>query len=220
MEKILKIFFKSIIVIIYDTSKLLGLVRVYSELIRLFEFCYSQWISSKLKCHDCAFRRPINNICGEKYITIGKGTDFGKQMVLTAWDQYDDDTFSPEIHIGERCHFGDYVHITAINHITIGNDVLTGRWVTITDNSHGATNLDTLHTAPIDRHLVSKGPVVIGDKVWIGDKATILPGVTIGEGSIIAANAVVTKDVPAYTIVAGNPAKTIKSLKYTNNAKS
>ena len=58
--------------------------------------------------------------------------------------------------------------------------------------------------------IVSKGPVVIGDNVWIGDKVTVLPGVTIGDGAVIAANAVVTKDVPAYSVVAGNPAKIIK----------
>lgn len=211
MKRELRLLISELTRVLYHTVHIIGLKSIILTLYNFCAFFHSQWICSKLKCHDCAFRRPINNICGEKYITIGKGTDFGKQMVLTAWDQYDDDTFSPEIHIGERCHFGDYVHITAINHITIGNDVLTGRWVTITDNSHGATDPDTLHTAPIDRHLVSKGPVVIGDKVWIGDKATILPGVTIGEGAIIAANAVVTKDVPAYTVVAGNPAKTVKS---------
>lgn len=210
MKRELRLLISELTRVLYHTVYIIGLKSIILKLYNFCTFFHSQWICSKLKCHDCAFKRPINNICGEKYITIGKGTDFGKQMVLTAWDQYDDDTFSPAIHIGERCHFGDYVHITAINHITIGDDVLTGRWVTITDNSHGATDLDTLHTAPIDRHLVSKGPVVIGDKVWIGDKATILPGVTIGEGAIIAANAVVTKDIPAYTVVAGNPAKTVK----------
>jgi acetyltransferase-like isoleucine patch superfamily enzyme len=65
-------------------------------------------------------------------------------------------------------------------------------------------------TAPIKRSLFSKGPVIIGDNVWIGDKATILPGVSIGNGAVIAANAVVTKDVPAYSVAAGNPARIIK----------
>lgn len=52
--------------------------------------------------------------------------------------------------------------------------------------------------------------MIIGNNVWIGDKATILPNVSIGNGAIIAANSVVTKDVPEYCIVAGNPAKIIK----------
>ncbi|MDR2406844.1 MAG: sugar O-acetyltransferase, partial [Bacteroidales bacterium] len=57
------------------------------------------------------------------------------------------------------------------------------------------------------------GSVVIEDNVWIGDKVTILPGVHIGYGSIIGANAVVTKDVPANCVVGGNPAKIIKVIK-------
>jgi acetyltransferase-like isoleucine patch superfamily enzyme len=65
---------------------------------------------------------------------------------------------------------------------------------------------------PFRRPLVSKGPVLIGDCVWIGDKATILPGVTIGKGSVIGANAVVTKDVPDYCMAAGNPAVVLKKL--------
>ena len=64
------------------------------------------------------------------------------------------------------------------------------------------------------RPTTSKGRVVIGNNVWIGDKATILPGVTIGDGAIIAANAVVTKDVPQYSVVGGNPAKVIKINNY------
>ena len=64
----------------------------------------------------------------------------------------------------------------------------------------------------MERKLFSKGPVVIGDNVWIGDKATILAGVTIGEGAVIGANAVITKDVPAYCIAVGNPARIIKKV--------
>ena len=62
------------------------------------------------------------------------------------------------------------------------------------------------------RRLYSKGPIVIGDNVWIGDKVIILDGVKIGNNSIIAAGTVVTKDVPDFCVVAGNPAKIIKNL--------
>jgi acetyltransferase-like isoleucine patch superfamily enzyme len=81
--------------------------------------------------------------------------------------------------------------------------------VTITDNSHGRTDADSLDVPPAHRDIVSKGPVIIGKNVWIGDKATILPGVKIGDGAVIAANAVVTKDVPAKCVVAGSPARPI-----------
>lgn len=60
--------------------------------------------------------------------------------------------------------------------------------------------------------LISKGPVVIEDNVWIGEHACIMPGTTIGKGSIVGANAVVTKDVPPYSLVGGVPAKLIKTL--------
>ncbi|MBR4243334.1 MAG: hypothetical protein IKR98_05525 [Bacteroidaceae bacterium] len=62
------------------------------------------------------------------------------------------------------------------------------------------------------RPIVSKGPVVIEDNVWIGEMACIMPGVTIGRGAIVGANAVVTHDVPPYTLVAGNPARIIKQI--------
>ena len=148
---------------------------------------------------------------GEEYIYIGKGTHIGEHTHLTAWETTcAGGKFNPEIHIGENCCFGAWNHITSTNSIKIGNNVLTGKWVTITDNSHGETDIDTLRIEPLLREITSKGPVVIGDNVWIGDKATILPGVTIGDGAVIAANAVVTKDVPAYSVVGGNPAKIIK----------
>ena len=64
---------------------------------------------------------------------------------------------------------------------------------------------------PFERKIISKGPVIIGDNVWIGDKVTILSGVRIGNGVVVAANSVVTKDVPEYCVVAGNPARVIRS---------
>jgi acetyltransferase-like isoleucine patch superfamily enzyme len=70
--------------------------------------------------------------------------------------------------------------------------------------------------APNYRELFSKGAVYIGKNVWIGDKASIMPGVTIGEGCIVGANTVVTKDVPPYSVVVGSPAKIVKTLKVNN----
>lgn len=150
-------------------------------------------------------------ILGEQYIYIGEGTRFGDFTHLTAWDKTcAGGTFTPEIRIGKNCDFGAWNHITAINRIEIGDNLLTGKWVTITDNNHGGTNLDNMQIPPLMREMVSKGPVSIGNNVWIGDKATILPGVEIGDGAIVAANSVVTKNVPAYCVVAGNPAKVVK----------
>lgn len=201
-------------VLIYYFCNLLYLssrdISIYVS--RVLNFFYSQFICCRFKNRHLYFKKPINYICGEKNITIGSETIFGRMAVITAWEKYKKQKFNPQIIIGQNCAFGDYIHITAIKNITIGNNVLTGRWVTITDNGHGNTNLANLLIAPEERRLVNKGKVVICDNVWIGDKATILPGVTIGKGSVIAANAVVTKDVPAFCIVGGNPARIIKRL--------
>lgn len=118
--------------------------------------------------------------------------------------------FAPKLTIGNNGNFGAFNHITCINHIEIGDNCLTGKWVTISDNNHGTTDFGTLHESPIKRKLHTKGPIIIGNDVWIGDKATILGEVTIGDGAVIAANSVVTKNVPAYSVVGGNPAKVIK----------
>ena len=150
---------------------------------------------------------------GEDCISIGDGTHIGEHCILTAWKSTcAGGDFHPEIIIGRNCCIGEYNHITSTNKIVIGNNLLTGRWVTITDNSHGETDYDTLLQPPLMRLVTSKGPVIIGKDVWIGDKATILPGITIGDGAVIAANSVVTKDVPAYSVVAGNPARVVKKF--------
>lgn len=184
-----------------------------SKLSTYQNYIYSKWIGCKFRNQSLSFKRPVNLILGSKYFDIGNKTSFGKFAVLTAWDSYEGNTFKPKVKIGNDCCFGDFLHLTCINMIEIGHNVLTGRWVTITDNSHGMTAYNNLTIAPLKRNLYSKGHVIIEDRVWIGDKVTILPGITIGEGSVIAANSVVTKNIPAYSVVAGNPARVIKQLK-------
>ena len=82
--------------------------------------------------------------------------------------------------------------------------------MTITDHAHGSSCIDM--TTPANRKLISGGAVFIGKNVWIVDKITILPGVSIGEGTIVGANSVVTKSLPAYSVCAGNPARIIKKM--------
>ena len=157
-------------------------------------------------------RRP-SELRGAKYISVGKGTVIWPGVILTAWDRYGDSSFTPAIEIGENSNIGEHSQITSCNCIKIGNNVLTGRYVFISDNSHGDTSGLELDKAPLERHLYSKGPVTIGDNVWIGERACILSGVTIGDGAIIGAGAVVTKDVPPYCVAAGVPAAVVKRMK-------
>ena len=164
----------------------------------------------------------IGTLRGQQYIHIGNDVYFGVGLFLTAHDSYPaasgEQHFHPEIVIGDHCQFGEWNHITAMNRVEIGEGCLTGKWVTITDNAHGDNSPEALSQMPTRRELCSKGPVIIGKNVWIGDKATILPGVHIGDGAVIAANAVVTKDVPAYSIMGGVPAKCIKDCKMIKTA--
>ena len=171
----------------------------------------SYWLSPLFKsCPPSVRFSKIGMLHDPEYISIGEKCSFQDYLYLTAWKEHKGEHFIPELTIGNNGSFGAFNHITCINKVQIGDNCLTGKWVTISDNNHGTTDFDTLHEAPAIRKLYTKGPVVIGNNVWIGDKATILGGVTIGDGAVIAANSVVTKDVPAYSVVCGNPARVIK----------
>lgn len=115
------------------------------------------------------------------------------------------------ITFGEDCRLNDRVHIVAHKSVTIGNNVLMASNIFITDTSHGSYNDDpsSPDIPPKDRQL-STEPTRIGNNVWIGEGACIMPGVTLGDGCIVGANAVVTKSFPANTIIAGVPAKALK----------
>jgi len=107
--------------------------------------------------------------------------------------------------IGDRSQIGHNSRIG--QQVTIGNDVLMGPDVVIMANSHAFEKLD----APINKQgALTVEPIEIGNDVWIGTRAIILPGVTVGDQAIIAAGAIVTKDVPKAAIVGGNPAKVIR----------
>ena len=149
---------------------------------------------------------------GLKKIHIGENTRIQAHSVLECWNKFGKQVFTPDITIGNNCKFGEYFHITSCNRITIGNGLLTGRFVLISDNSHGNLSLADSNTPPSKRQLVSKGEIVIGNNVWLGDKVTILGGVHIGDNVIIGANSVVTKDIPSNSMAAGVPAKVLKQV--------
>ena len=108
---------------------------------------------------------------------------------------------------------GDYtrigLHNTVIGPVTIGSHVNLAQGITVTALNHNFADA----AKRIDEQGISTSPVTIKDDVWIGANAVILPGVTIGSHCVIAAGAVVTKDVSSYSLVAGVPAKEIKKLR-------
>jgi acetyltransferase-like isoleucine patch superfamily enzyme len=104
---------------------------------------------------------------------------------------------SAVVRIGRRCSIGDRTQIHACQLVEIGDRTLISWDVTLLENNY---------------HANSNGPIRIGADVWIGCRAIILSGVTIGRGAVVAAGAVVTKDVPPNTIVGGNPAQVVREL--------
>ena len=111
-----------------------------------------------------------------------------------------------EVIIGDHTRVG--LHNTIIGPVTIGSHVNLAQGITVTALNHNFADSEKR----IDEQGVSTTPVVIEDDVWIGANAVVLPGVRIGNHSVIAAGAVVTKDVPPHSIVAGVPAKVIKKI--------
>lgn len=111
------------------------------------------------------------------------------------------------ISIGDDCYLGSGVQFYPWNAcISIGNDVLIAAGVRMITRKHGFG----MTGRPMSQQGYTNAPIVIEDDVWVGFGAVILPGVTIGRGSIVGAGAVVTKDVEPYTVVAGVPARVIK----------
>lgn len=145
-----------------------------------------------------------------KYIEIGNNLIAGERFRIEAWDTYGEHNFTPSIKIGHNVVFNTDIHIGCINSIQIGNNCLFASRIYITDHHHGEPTVQMLKLVPKDRPLISKGPVIIKNNVWVGEGVAIMPNVTIGENSIVATNAVVTKDVPPNCVVAGVPAKIIK----------
>ena len=115
------------------------------------------------------------------------------------------------LEVGDNCKMNDRVHIVAHESVRIGDNVLMASNIFITDTSHGSftEGASAPDVAPDDRPLVTK-PTRIGDNVWIGEGVCIMPGVEVGDGCTIGANSVVTKSVPANTVVAGAPARAIR----------
>jgi acetyltransferase-like isoleucine patch superfamily enzyme len=124
--------------------------------------------------------------------------------------------------VGESCYVGPGTRIWSGDQLTIGDHVFIAHNVTITDTN--AHQLDAgerashyqrtvVEARPFEKGSIETAPVRIGDHAWINFNVAILKGVTIGEGAIIGAGSLVTKDVPPYVLCAGNPARVIRALR-------
>ena len=184
---------------------------------KIFNCMHQLLIRLKLKKHhiiqlgektnfgnNCSFYHPENMI-------IGNNVSIGDYCSIQTWPEYEGKRTEkePELYISDNVSIMSRCQISCMNKIIIGPGCLLGDNVFITDNFHGNYREDDKDIMPIKRALYSKGPVVIGKNVWIGRNACIMPGVTIGDFSVIGANSVVTHSIKKNTVVAGSPAKEI-----------
>ena len=165
------------------------------------------------RCGKGTFFESFFNIEGAGFISLGSHVRAKPRLHIAAISRHNNKSYSPEIVIGNDVSINYDVHIASINKIVIGDGTLIASKVFITDHMHGqADSKEALELPPSSRPLHSKGPVIIENNVWVGEGCCILPGVRIGRNSIIGANAVVTKDVPAYSVVGGVPAEIIRNV--------
>lgn len=139
----------------------------------------------------------LNDYCWLSVLRENRERDMPLQML------------SPHLSIGSGTYIGRFATLACINRITIGRDVLISDRVFIGDSEHGFARTDL----PVkDQYMNSPGPVDIGDGTWIGIGVSILPNVCIGSNCVIGAGAVVTRDIPSFSVAAGVPARIIQRL--------
>ena len=186
--------------------------NLMSKIIKLFRILYADIKLNKARKGKRVVACRKLNVRNPEYFAIGDYCYFGSDCRIEAWNKYNDRNYNPEIIIGRDVRINSTCHIGAINKIVIGDECLLGSHVMIIDHSHGKNEFEEMKIHPSSRDLFSKGEIVIGEKCWLCENVVILPGVHIGECCVIAANSVVTKDIPAYSVAAGNPARVVKSI--------
>lgn len=145
----------------------------------------------------------INSLKGRIEIDLFSDAKCGiGNFLMTAGPFYIKCTDKAEITIGDNCFFNHNCSLTAAENIVIGNQCMFANNFVVVDHDHDRKD------GKILKELVS-APVKIGNNVWCGANVTVLKGVTIGDGAVIAAGSVVNRDVAAYSVVAGVPARKI-----------
>ncbi len=151
--------------------------------------------------------RPPYTIVSARRIFIGAGTIIGPNSLLSVVTDHLGAHYTPTLRIGDDCSIGQNFVVGCIDEVTIGDRVLISSNAFIGDTIHGYREIDR---AIIDQPLEKRGAVRVEDGAFIGINAIVLPGVTIGRNAVVGAGAVVTHDVPAFSVVAGNPASIIR----------
>lgn len=166
------------------------------------------------KANSSKIRSPTQ-VQGGKYISIGNNSVIGKYSWVGALEEYSGILYSPKVVIGNNVNIGNFACITAIDRITVGDNCLISEHVYISDHAHG---LNASKDMPIvAQPLYSKGAVIIGNDCFLGLRVSILPGVKLGQHCIVGAHSLVNNSFPAYSMIAGSPAKLIKKFSFELN---
>lgn len=209
---------KNVLILLGRIVSYLYTFQLNQKIIYAINAFYTGWIKRNFKKFDGTAVYPII-IHDPQCISVGKNTNINKYARLTAWTSFLENKYTPVIEIGNNCSIGKDCFLSAINKIKIGNNVAITARTLVLDNVHGnfkekdltfnskSTVPDVFLQNVKTRALHSEGPIIIEDDVHIGENCVILSGVTIGHNSVISANSVVTKNIPPYSLVAGNPAR-------------
>jgi acetyltransferase-like isoleucine patch superfamily enzyme len=140
-------------------------------------------------------------------ITFGDRVTVGRFAMIRPTRYYGGGELGEGLVVGNNSNIGAYCYVGCSGGIRIGNNVMMSPRVSLYAENHNFADV----TRPMKEQGVTRKPIVIEDDCWIASHSVILAGVTIGRGSIVAAGSVVTADVPPYSIVAGVPARVIRS---------
>jgi acetyltransferase-like isoleucine patch superfamily enzyme len=148
-------------------------------------------------------------------ISLGERTTVGRHALMSLIKNYGSDVFEPKIYIGNDVYIGSHLYLVAVGEITIGDGCVLSDYVNINDASHG---LDPTAGPIMQQRLVFKGPIRIGQNCFLGFRSAILSGVSLGEGCVVGINSVVTKSFPAYSMIAGAPARVVRTFDHASKS--
>jgi acetyltransferase-like isoleucine patch superfamily enzyme len=148
--------------------------------------------------------RAVVRVGPDAKVTVGSGTTIHEDFT---------GAFIGTVEIGRDVFINRGGYIAAHEAVHIGDGCLFGEYVTLHDDDHvfGPSDEKDWESLPPGKRGLATGPITIGRNVWLGAKVTITKNVTIGEGSVVAANSVVTRDLPAFCLAAGSPARVIRT---------
>lgn len=172
----------------------------------LYSFIFSIFIRVHKKGKNSIVKFPFK-MWNPQYISLGNQVFIAENSYFAISDQNHGKKYTPQVIIGNNVCIGSNFFIACIQEVKIEDDVLISDRVFISDHIH---NYGITHIPIIKQPLLPKGKVLIKKGAFIGINVVVMPGVTIGKNSVVGASSVVVKDVPDYTVVAGNPAKNIK----------